>query len=252
MRVEVFFGVGEVAPADLQGRVVAVIDVLRASTTIAVALHNGARRVIPCESADEAVTRARAFERGEIRLAGERKMLPIPGFDLGNSPREFVASAIDGRSILLTTTNGTVALLACQGAREVIVASYVNRRAVLGRLRAALRAGLDVVLLCAGKERQFALEDAACAGSFVRGLSMRGLKPALNDGAAGALLLDRRYGHDIPRLFLEAEHAAALSAAGFAADLDVCAAPDTHPIIPVYSDRQITRHGPKRGTSRSA
>ena len=71
----------------ITGRVVAVIDVLRASTTIAVALGNGARNVVPLESADEVITRAKQFDTGEVRLAGERKMLTIPGFDLGNSPR---------------------------------------------------------------------------------------------------------------------------------------------------------------------
>ena len=72
-------------------------------------------------------------------LAGERKMLAIPGFDLGNSPREFTAETVEGKTVLLTTTNGTVALAGIQGARDVVVASYVNYSAVSAMLRAAAR-----------------------------------------------------------------------------------------------------------------
>src|SRR3954468_15627041 len=89
VRVDVLFGSASIVPSDVAGKVVAVIDVLRASTSIATALSNGARAVIPLESSDEVVTRAKAFERRDVRLAGERKMLPIPGFELGNSPSEF-------------------------------------------------------------------------------------------------------------------------------------------------------------------
>ena len=75
MRLDVLFGVQQLTPQDVQGRVVAVIDVLRASTTIAVALSNGARAIIPMESPDDAVTRSKQFERGAVRLAGEGRML---------------------------------------------------------------------------------------------------------------------------------------------------------------------------------
>src|SRR5690349_17707919 len=102
----------------MQGRVAVVIDVLRASTTIAVALANGARNIIPCESGDEVVVRAKSFERSDVLLAGERRMVAISGFELGNSPREFTREVVEGKTILFTTSNGTAALLATQGARE--------------------------------------------------------------------------------------------------------------------------------------
>ena len=99
MRVDVVFGGAALMPSDVSGRVVAVIDVLRASTSIATALNNGAKAVIPLESSDEVVTRSKALERSDVRLAGERRMLAIPGFDLGNSPREFTRAAVtDARS----------------------------------------------------------------------------------------------------------------------------------------------------------
>lgn len=245
MRVDVLFGAATIVPADVAGRVVAVIDVLRASTTIATALDNGARCVVPCESSDEVVLRSKQYERREVKLAGERRMLPIPGFDFGNSPAEYVREAVEGRTILFSTTNGTPALLATQGARDVIVASYVNFKAALAFLRTAVRGGADVAIVCAGRERQFSLEDAACAGRFVRGLVRRKPDVLLNDAAQGCVLLDRRYGDRLDLLFADAQHARALAEAGFAADLDSCAEVDAHPVVPVYYDRQITKLGPE-------
>lgn len=245
MRVDVVFG-PPVAPADLAGRVVAVIDVLRASTSIATALDHGARAVIPFESSEEVVTRAKSFSREDVLLAGERRMKPIPGFDLGNSPREFGREAVEGKTVLMTTTNGTSALVAVQGARDVIVASYVNFTPALAMLRAALRGGTDVAILCAGTDRHFALEDAACAGRFVSQLQKGRSGVATNDAATAASLLDRKFGDNLERLFAASSHGQALAAAGYADDLAACAAIDAHPVIPVYQDRQITKLGPER------
>ena len=246
MRVDVMFGGATLAPSDVAGRVVAVIDVLRASTSIAAALHNGARAVIPFETSEEAVTRSKAFERRDVLLAGERKMLAIPGFDLGNSPREFTREIVEGKAVLMTTTNGTPAIVNSSGARDVIVASYANYSAVLAMLRTALRGGADITIVCAGRERQFALEDAACAGRYVYNVSKRLTGIDANDAAQACTLLDRKYGDNLDRLFEASEHGRALRDAGFSEDLAACAAIDSLPVIPVYQDRQITKLGPER------
>jgi len=246
VRLDVFFGAHGLTTADVQGRVVVVIDVLRASTTIALALANGARAVIPFESAEEAITRSKSFERGQFRLAGERKNLTIPGFDLGNSPREYTREAIEGKTILFTTTNGTGALMAVQAAREVLVGSFVNFAAVSAMVRAAARARSDIAIVAAGSERHFSLEDTVCAGRYVRAVR-RGLSDVqLNDGAEAALQLEKRYGSDLPRLFAEATHGRALVEAGFGEDLVVCGTLDSHPVVPVYQDRSVTKLGPER------
>ena len=246
MRVDVFFGPSQFGTSDVAGRVVAVIDVLRASTSIAVALANGAKAVVPFDSSEEVVNRAKQFERGLVRLAGERKMHAIPGFDLGNSPREFTREAVEGKTILLTTTNGTAALTAVQGARDVVVGSYVNFSAVLAMLRAAARSGTDVSIICAGRENQFSLEDSACAGRFARGIARRLPEAAMNDAALACSMIDRRYGDNLTRLFQEATHGVALAEAGYAEDLVICGSVDAYPVVPVYSDRQITKVGPER------
>jgi len=246
MRIDAVFAPPAVAPALLTGRLVLVIDVLRASSTIAAALANGARNVVPLDSADEVVTRARQFERGDVRLAGERRMLPIPGFDMGNSPLEATREMVEGRTVLFTTTNGTAALLAVQGARDVIVGSYVNFAAVLALLNTAARSGVPITLVCAGRDRQFSLEDAACAGRFVAAVMEHVPGAELGDGAVACAALHARYGDGLAELFADSEHGRALREAGFAEDLTICGTIDAFPVIPVYQDRQLTVLGPDR------
>jgi 2-phosphosulfolactate phosphatase len=246
MRVDVVFGGAAFAPFDVTGRLVAVIDVLRASSTIAAALANGARAVVPLEDSDDVVRTAKAFERSDVRLAGERKMLPIPGFDLGNSPGDFTREAVEGKTVIMTTTNGTPAIAAAQGARDVVIASYVNFTPVLTMMRAALRGGADVTLVCAGRDRQFSLEDAGCAGRYVYNVSKRMTGIELNDAAHACVLVDRKYGDRVLGLFDASEHGRALRDAGFGDDLAACAAVDSYPVIPIYQERQITKLGPDR------
>lgn len=241
MRVDVFFTAREVGPGDVAGRVVAVVDVLRASSSIATALANGARAVVPGESPEAIVTRSKAFDRREVRLAGERRMRMIEGFDLGNSPFEFTREAVEGRTVLMTTTNGTGTITAAQGARQVLVGAYVNFSPVAAVMRAAARRGADLAFICAGHEGQFSLEDAACVGRFVRHATRRVAGATLNDAALAAVQLDRKFGDDRWGLFESSTHGQALAQAGFAADLVACATLDAHPVVPVYQERQIVR-----------
>lgn len=246
MRLDVFFTPAVVKPSDVAGRVVAVIDVLRASTSIAVALANDAKGVIPVETAEDAMTRSKQFEKGEVVLAGEQKMLPISGFALGNSPQGFTAEAVGGRTVLITTTNGTKALLGVQGARDIVVASYVNFSAVLAMLRAAARANADITIVCAGNEGNFSLEDAACAGRYVRAIPKRLASVVLNDAATASALIDRRYGDNLEKVLKDSTHGQALIAAGFEPDLAVAATVDSFAVVPIFQERQITRLGPER------
>jgi 2-phosphosulfolactate phosphatase len=245
VKLDVMFGVQQLTPQDVQGRVVAVVDVLRMSTTIAVGLASGAKAIIPLESTEQVAMRGKEL-RGAVLLAGERRMLKAEGFDLGNSPLEYTREVVEGKTVLLSTTNGTKALLAVQGARDVVVASYVNLTGVTAMLRTALRGGADIAIVCAGHERQFSLEDAACAGRYVHHIARRLTGIELNDAATAAMLIDKKHGDNLTKLFSSAAHGRALAAAGFEGDLAVCAAVDSYPVIPIYQDRQITKLGPER------
>jgi 2-phosphosulfolactate phosphatase len=246
MRLDVFFTPSHAKPADTAGRLVAIVDVLRASTTVATALGNGAKTVIPVEGADEVILRSKEFARSEIRLAGEQKMLSVAGFDLGNSPQSFTAEVVRGKTILLTTTNGTRALLGVQGARDIVVASYVNFTAVLTLMKVAASSNTDIAIICAGEEGSFTLEDAACAGRYVRAIPKRADSVVVNDAASASVLIERKYGDNIAKVFKESVHGKALEAAGFGDDLAAAAQVDSYPVVPIYQDRQITKLGPER------
>lgn len=241
MQVEVLLGEAPPAPADVAGRVVVVVDVLRAATVAAAALEAGARAVIPFEQIDETVARARQFARGEVCLAGERRMQRIDGFDLGNSPAEYTPEAVGGRTVLFCTTNGTGALAATQGAAACLFAGFVTLAATAGAARAALRGGHDLTVVCAGQQRRATLEDTVCAGALVARLARGRTGVQLGDGARLALLAYRRWGRDLGRLAAESVHAQALVAAGYGDDVAACLAVDRHRFAVAYTDRQLVR-----------
>lgn len=246
MRLDVFFTPLQVKLADTQGRLVIIVDVLRASTTVATALGNGAKTVIPLEGPDEVISRSKEFHRSQIILAGEQKMHPITSFDLGNSPQDFTKKAVEGKTILITTTNGTRALLGVQGARDIVIASYVNFTAVLAMMKVAASSNTDIAIICAGEEGGFTLEDTACAGRYVRAIPKRADGVQMNDAASASVLIEKKYGENIAKLFKESTHGQALQAAGFGDDLAAAAKVDAYPVVPIYQERQITKLGPER------
>jgi 2-phosphosulfolactate phosphatase len=194
-----------------------VIDVLRATTTLTVALANGARAVHAIESPEAA--RARAAREPGALLCGERGGRILPGFDLGNSPFEYTPERVGGRTLLFASTNGSAAMARAAGARRTLLAAFVNATAVLERLR-----GGDVVLVCAGKLGRFALEDAACAGYLAAGLVARG---ARLDGAAARVAVGfaPRDAGEVRAAVVGSSHARELSALGpeFVRDVAFCA-----------------------------
>jgi 2-phosphosulfolactate phosphatase len=246
VRIEVYFTPQALAPNELAGRTVAVVDLLRASTTIAVALAAGAKEILPAASTEEALRIAQNLERDQVVLAGERKSVRIEGFALGNSPAEFTPEVVGGKTVVLTTTNGTPALLAAQGAKEVVVAAAVNFTAVVQRLRPALEASGDLAILCSGHDRQFAIEDAFAAGRIAKVLLPEGglRRVQVNDGAQAALEIARHFGEKWLRALRASRHGQELADLGFSDDLKACATQDTHPVVPLYADRRITAHRP--------
>jgi 2-phosphosulfolactate phosphatase len=157
-----------IAPEALAGGTVVVIDVLRATSTIAYALAAGARRVIPCGEVDEARRITAGLTEGGALLGGERGGLPIEGFDLGNSPCEYTPERVAGRTIVFTTTNGTRAMLRCRQAERAFLGAFVNLGALVDRLRNAEQ----VHFLCAGTKEEITREDVLAAGAIVHRLTL--------------------------------------------------------------------------------
>ncbi|WP_165250535.1 2-phosphosulfolactate phosphatase [Paludisphaera soli] len=152
-----------IPPGALRGGVAVVIDVLRASTTIVHALTHGCAAVIPCGEIDEARTIAARLPRGTALLGGERRGERIAGFDLGNSPGDYTTDACRGKTLVMTTTNGTRALLACLEAETVLIGAFVNFAPTVQRL---IHEERPIHLVCAGTDGAISYEDALLAGAF--------------------------------------------------------------------------------------
>ncbi len=232
MRVCAWWTFADFVPQNCQGWTVAVVDCLRATTSVAAALCSGAAGVWP--AAEETEARTWSSERGAI-LAGERHCLPPPGFDLGNSPQGFTPEAVRGRDVVLWTTNGSRALArAREAGGEVLAFALANVGAVaahLGRARPS-----HLALVCAGTEGEFSLEDAFATGALLSRLG-RGEEPLDMDERAQAARMIYLAGQDDPRGVLAGTRAAAkLRAQGLEADVLFAAAQDTLPVVPLWSD----------------
>jgi len=229
------------APAEIHGRAVFVIDILRAGTTICAALANGARAVVPVASTEEALRLTQTLGPEETVLAGERDCLRIPGFALGNSPREMTPEAVGGRTVVLTTTNGTGALLAVAGAATVHVAAAVNFSLMAERIREAWARGQPILVVCAGRAQRFALDDGYTAGRLVEAaLAGRRGRKGLNDAALATLDLVRRYGRRWDRPLARSQGGRDLAALGLEADIVSAATQDAWPVLARYAERRVT------------
>jgi 2-phosphosulfolactate phosphatase len=194
------------------------VDVLRATTTLTVAMGHGAARVIAVATPEEAIA-LRGAHPGAL-LCGERGGLKIPDFDLGNSPFEYPVPAVSGRSLIFASTNGSHALLAAASARRRVLAAFVNVQAVVERMLGE-RA---VVIVCAGSSGRFAIEDAGCAGLLCERLAERGAEV---EGPAAALAraLAPRGAREVRALVQGSTHGRELRLMGppYARDVEFCA-----------------------------
>ena len=220
-----------VAPGSLGGATVLIVDVLRASTTMIVALANGCAGITPVADAAEARRLARAHGANGALVAGERRGEPLAGFHLGNSPLEFTRARVGGKTVFFTTSNGTRALLAARAAAAVGVAAFVNLTAAAAWAAGEAR---DVVVLCAGERGARSLEDHVCAGLLVERLAAAGPGPALSAAAREAQADGRQYARDLTRLARDSAWARRLVAAGRGGDVAACLRLDTTTLVPVY------------------
>jgi 2-phosphosulfolactate phosphatase len=222
------------------GRTVFVIDVLRATTTMCAALANGARACVPVGTIEDAMRLAQTLERREILLAGERGAVRIDGFDLGNSPLEMTEQVVHGKTVIMTTTNGTEALLATGLAAGVYIAAGVNLSAAVARAKAVLEETDDLLILCAGREGEFGLDDAYAAGRLILGaIGGSRTRQGFNDAALVCLDLARRYSTWL-RPLLAARAGRELVRLGFRDDVVLAATEDRYPLLPQFADRRIT------------
>ena len=230
MIIEVAFSRLDPACRSASGRAVAVIDVMRATTTITMALHHGCAGVIPVRTLSEARAVARRLGGG-VLLGGERGADKLIGFELGNSPAEYGRERVTGKVVVLTTTNGTRAFQAAPGAQAIIACSFLNAAAAARWLRGT---GLDILIVCAGTHGRFCLEDAVGSGMLIdRLLSISDRALELSDAAMAAHQLFATYRDDLLGMLRGCEWGRHIIHKGFETDLEICAQVDLTDIVPV-------------------
>ena len=218
---------------DTSGAVVVIIDVFRATSTVVAALHNGAKCVIPVASVAGCIELGNVIP-GSI-TAGERDGKVAEGLQYGNSPLEYPAGFVAGKTLILTTTNGTRLLHMVKGASAIVIGSFLNLEALCSYLVAS---GKNVLLACASWKDRVNMEDTLFAGAVVAQTSDRF---AINcDSARIARQLYMLSLQDGLQEFLkDSSHYKRLSNFGLEADMAYCLTPDIHPVVPILLGKEI-------------
>lgn len=210
---------------------VVVVDILRASTTICVALQNGAHSVIPVASLDE----ARSYKTKGFLVGAERNAKRCDFADFGNSPFDYSSDAVSGKDVVFTTTNGTQAIDIASGCRCLYVGAFVNIEALANKLVGAKR----IVVVCAGWNNRINIEDTLFAGALIEQMSDRGEVDFSADSAQMALLLWQSSANDVMAVVGKSEHYARLKANGVEHETAYCLKQNTVPVVPFYTDGRL-------------
>jgi 2-phosphosulfolactate phosphatase len=248
MKVDVIMAPTFLKKDDLKECLCTVVDVLRATSTIITALASGATEVHPCMTVEEAKVSVAKLPRDSYLLGGEEMGENIPGFDLGNSPLEYMAKEVVGGKVIYSyTTNGTGAIRKAfeRSGNPAYIAALLNVSAVSSAIVKTASVGKfeGISILCSGRQGKPSEEDNFCAGLMVdgitRGLRARGITPGLGDTASTVArdAVSNR-GHSLGVL-RSSEHGQYLESLGFADDLVFASRIDLYDVVPIFDGNRV-------------
>jgi 2-phosphosulfolactate phosphatase len=237
MKVNVLVSPSAVEELYFSNKTVVVIDVLRATTTIVTALENGAKELIPVHSIEFAMKASSSMFGGQTLIGGERNTRKIDGFNLGNSPLEYTAENIAGKSIILFTTNGSKAIVKTKYSKTTLIGSFLNVTSIAEYLVSQREDVVEVV--CSGANGLFCMEDTVCAGLIVREIQKMNPEVVLTDGARAAVDLSGLVNNDIYKMLVNSDHGKLLLDNGFEKDITYCSRVNVSTIVPQYSTGAI-------------
>ncbi len=241
MKIDLAFTPLELEKKELEGKVVVVIDSLRATSTMITAFENGCAGFIPVPTIEEARELAAAMKDPNVLLGGERGAKSLEGFQVGNSPRDYSPEKVRGKLVIMTTTNGTRALVTARRAGEVFIGAFLNLSAVCRRLKDS---GRDGIIACSGEKNLFCLEDVVCGGAIVSCLSGEANPLVMSDGALAAKILYEHFYPDILDMLEQSEWGQYLIGIGLREDVRICAQIDSSRMVPVYRDGKVSVKSP--------
>lgn len=214
--------------------IVVVIDILRATSAIVTAFYNGVSKMIPVATVEE----AKEYQANGFMAAAERNGEMIEGFELGNSPFGYMNNRVKGKTIAISTTNGTQAIEASRKSSKIIVGSFLNLDAVCEYLISQKK---DVILLCAGWKNKFNLEDTLFAGAVVAQLTQQAQYVANCDSAIAAAHLYNLAKDDIYAFLENSSHRKRLARLDLERDIQYCLTPNQCPVIPVMEGKYLVK-----------
>lgn len=214
----------------LENKIVVVADIFRATTCMVTGLASGIAAIYPVDNVED------CFKLGKKGMvtAGERGGLKFEGFELGNSPFEYMQERLRGRSVAVTTTNGTRAILASSGADQILIGAFVNLNAVAGFLAGSEK---DVLIHCAGWRGTVNLEDTLFAGALIE--AMESSHTISGDPALLAWQVYDANKTDLIKVAKMSSHAKRLAAFGMEKDLEFCMSRDLYPVVAEYADGHL-------------
>jgi len=214
--------------------VVVVIDVLRATSAITTAFYNGVTKMIPVATIEE----AKAYKDNGFMVAAERNGEIVDGFDLGNSPFGYMNSRVKGKTIAITTTNGTHAINVARQASKVVVGSFLNLEILVEYLK---REQKDVLFLCAGWKDKFNLEDTLFAGAVAASLIDKHDFATSCDSTISAMELYKLAKHDLFSFLGNSSHRNRLHKLDLERDIQYCLTPNQCPVIPILEGKFLVK-----------
>ena len=236
VRTNLGFTARDIARAVQRKDVIIVIDALRCCSTIVTALANAADGVIPTTTVREA--RMLHLKRPELLLAGERSGIKPKGFDLGNSPLEFSSQRVKEKSIILTTTSGTKAIISSKGAKYVFTGAFLNANAIAkAASEIAEREKIGISLISVGTVGHFSLEDFICVGAIARDFPVGNVQHS--DAVLAALLAFQRAHKSLDTVIQSGYHARHLKSIGFKGDVKFCCQLNIFQIVPFFNGEII-------------
>lgn len=229
-QIEVCFSPELIHLHELQGKIVVVVDIFRATTTMVTALSNGIEEIRTFADKES----CRQMQSQGYLVAGERNGKTIEGFDLGNSPVAFLKKDYSGNKLAMTTTNGTLAISKSQQADEILIGAFPNLSATIQYIQ---QLDKDVLIHCAGWKGKFNLEDSLYAGALVKSLESTHLSE--DDGAMAMKSLFEKEGHQMKQFLSQASHAKRLQNHGIEHDIDICLTLDLFNIVGKVEDEVV-------------
>jgi len=214
--------------------IIVVIDVLRATSAICAALHNGVKRIIPVSTVEE----AKAYKDRGFLAAAERGGKVVEGFDFGNSPYSYMTDAVIGKTIVLSTTNGTKTINIARDADTVIIGSLNNMQAVIDWL---IKENRSTLCLCSGWQDKFNLEDTVCAGGIIEALLETGNFRSTEDSSIAAKYLFKSARSNIFGYLKSSSHRRRLKKLNLNEDIKYCLTPNNTTVIPILKNGDLVK-----------